>query len=485
MADTPSTSTISTDAPFGAVTETPGAPTGSAPKAAGSDDRDGRTPYRTLAILAKDRTMTTDTWQSRINNNMIGIGPSGAGKTRNILKPTLMQMGSSFIVLDTKGTLHKEVGPLLAAHGYEVQSLNFADLARESADSVGYNPLAFVRRDPVTGKPNQQDILSIADMICPVENSKDPFWDHAAANYIATYISYVLEELPESEQTLESVLKLIEAMGDGAAQTLLAELSETNPGSFARALYDRQKATEGSPATHSSVLGVLSEKIRCLGFDTALAMYDHPRQVDIARMGHEPVALFVTVSDIDHSLKPLTNLFFSQALQALMHEADRCPGGMLPFPVRFLLDDFSNLSIPNFADTLAVIRSREIWCTILVQSVAQLNSKYGPEDAASILGNCDEQLVLAFQDMQTATIFADRANKPASRLFSTPLDRAWLFVRGRGAEEVERYPIEDHPLYNEMVELAELEMRDEQDWDLWEDAVPVFDPDFDPEFSGF
>ena len=83
-------------------------------------------------------------------------------------------------------------------------------------------------------------------------------------------------------------------MGDGAAQTLLAELSETNPGSFARALYDRQKATEGSPATHSSVLGVLSEKIRCLGFDTALAMYDHPRQVDIARMGHEPVALFVT-----------------------------------------------------------------------------------------------------------------------------------------------------------------------------------------------
>ena len=98
-----------------------------------------------------------------------------------------------------------------------------------------------------------------------------------------------------------------------------------------------------------------------------------------------------------------------------MHEADRCPGGMLPFPVRFLLDDFSNLSIPNFADTLAVIRSREIWCTILVQSVAQLNSKYGPEDAASILGNCDEQLVLAFQDMQTATIFADRANKPASR----------------------------------------------------------------------
>lgn len=274
-------------------------------------------------------------------------------------------------------------------------------------------------------------------------------------------------------------------MGDGAAQTLLAELSETNPGSFARALYDRQKATEGSPATHSSVLGVLSEKIRYLGFDTALTMYDHPRQVDIARMGHEPVALFVTVSDIDHSLKPLTNLFVSQALQALMHEADRCPGGMLPFPVRFLLDDFSNLSIPNFADTLAVIRSREIWCTILVQSVVQLNSKYGPEDAASILGNCDEQLVLAFQDMQTATIFADRANKPASRLFSTPPDRAWLFVRGRGAEEVERCPIEDHPLYNEMVELAELEMRDEQDWDLWEDAVPVFDPDFDPESSGF
>lgn len=102
-------------------------------------------------ILAKDRTLSCDTRQTGLNNNALVIGPSGAGKTRNVLKPNLLQMNASYIVLDTKGTLCREVGPVLAAHGYRVQCLNFADLNTVPAlapgiERCGYNPLRHIRR---------------------------------------------------------------------------------------------------------------------------------------------------------------------------------------------------------------------------------------------------------------------------------------------------------------------------------------------------
>lgn len=136
-------------------------------------------------ILAKDRTLSCDTRQTGLNNNALVIGPSGAGKTRNVLKPNLLQMNASYIVLDTKGTLCREVGPVLAAHGYRVQCLNFADLNTVPAlapgiERCGYNPLRHIRRK-ADGRPNQQDILSVAKAICPIEDNNQPFWDHAAA----------------------------------------------------------------------------------------------------------------------------------------------------------------------------------------------------------------------------------------------------------------------------------------------------------------
>ena len=130
-------------------------------------------------ILAKDRTLSCDTRQTGLNNNALVIGPSGADKTRNVLKPNLLQMNASYIVLDTKGKLCREVGPVLTAHGYRVQCLNFADLNTVPAlapgiERCGYNPLRHIRRK-ADGRPNQQDILSVAKAICPIEDNNQPF----------------------------------------------------------------------------------------------------------------------------------------------------------------------------------------------------------------------------------------------------------------------------------------------------------------------
>ncbi|WP_455137282.1 type IV secretory system conjugative DNA transfer family protein [Thermophilibacter sp.] len=419
----------------------------------------------TETILAHDRALSCDTRATGLNNNLLVLGPSGSGKTRHVLKPNLLQMGSSFLVLDTKGLLCREVGPVLAAHGYDVQRVDFTDLdgaagaqaGPRDAAVVGYNPLAHIRRDPVTGVPVQQDVISVASSICPTELGDDPFWEHAAANYLTCCIAYALEELPPAEQHLGSVARLVEEMGDGMVR-LMAELEVSRPDSYALSVWRRISASRSADKTNGSIMAILAEKLMCLAFGSAVGLYTRPRQADFARMGHERVALFVTVSDTDRSLDPLTSLFVTQALRCLMREADRCPEGRLPVPVRLMLDDFSNLRIPGFADAIAVLRSREVWCTLLLQTVSQLEERYGDAGARTIVGNCDAQLVLGFQDTQTATAYAERADRPASRLLATPLDRAWLFVRGRVGEQVRRYELEDHPLYGEM-RAAELAAR--------------------------
>lgn len=408
------------------------------------------------AILASERTLPTDTWETGVNNNMLVIGPSGSGKTRHVLKPNLMQMNASFIVLDTKGLLCREMGPLLSVYGYRVQNIDFSDLGGACprvATPVGYDPLAFVRRDPRTGRPSQQDILSIAHAVCPVEDKSDPFWDRAAANLLSCLIAYALEQLPEGERNFQSVVRLVNGLGDKSTFALLEETIDTDPLGFCASAYLRYRVTLGADKMNASIMGILAEKVMCLSFDEALALYSNPLQVDFARMGHEPVALFVTLGDMDHSLAPLTDLFLTQALMALGREADAQPDGALPVPVRLFLDDFGNFEIPDFDQAISVIRSKNIWCTVLCQTASQLERRYGAEGAETIIGNCDTQLVLAFQDVGTARRYCDRANKPVSALLSCPLDRSWLFVRGRAGELVERYDVSTHPLYEQAVSL--------------------------------
>ncbi len=404
-------------------------------------------------LLGRGCELPCDTRLTGLNNNVLVIGPSGAGKTRHVLKPNLLQMNASYVVLDTKGTLAREMGPVLAANGYTVQRIDFTCLCGPAlppiagVEDVGYDPLAHVRRYGDHRVPDQQDIVSVARAICPVENGDDPFWDNAAANLVTALIAYTLEELPRSEQTFSSVVELAEHLGCGATFRLLEELETIDPRSFAYALYQRYGATRSADKMNASIMGIVAEKLMCLGFDGVRRLYDNPNQLDFSRMGNERMAVFVTTSDIDRSLDPLVSLFVSHAFAGLMREADRSPDGALRVPVRLLLDDFANLSIPNIDDVLAVARSREIWCTLLLQSYTQLEARYGRARSMSILGNCDTQLVLGFQDVDSARCYADRANKTVNTLLETPRGRWWLFMRGRRAEQVEAYRLEEHPRY--------------------------------------
>ena len=434
---------------------------------------DPRQAYRGKTLLSAETAIECDSWRSGLNSNVLVLGCSGSGKTRHHVKPNLLQCHGSYIVLDCKGSLYREVGPFLRAQGYTVDQLDFTTMG----GTVGYNPLRHVRFNR-HGEPLQQDIIAIASAICPIEeHESDPFWPQAATNYLTAYITYVFEAMPSSEWTMSAVLRVFETACAGRADSLFAQLEADEPGSFSPSLYRRTKVTCGAEKMHSSILGIIAADIMPFGFPEAMNAYERSPQIDFREFGREKRALFVTMSDTDRSLAKLTSMFVRQAFSALIDSADRDYADCrLPVPVRFVLDDFANLTLPHIDDMLAVIRSREISATIICQTVSQLEARYDEPTANSIIGNCDQQVVLAFQDERTASYFATRASRSANVLLETPADQWWVFVRGQRGRLEWAYRLEDHPSYGALVASLEendgpepLDMPDEWQFEEWFD----------------
>ncbi len=418
-------------------------------------------------ILADGETRDNNTWNTGLNNNDLIIGPSGAGKTRHYIKPNLLQCQESVVVTDTKGALLDEVGPDLAARGYRVLSIDFAELDGEGLGACGYNPLDYVRYNQATGRWSEQDIMSIACALVPQECAKDPFWDNAAQMYMACMIGYVLECLPPEEHTLRYVMKLFAQMnydrsGNASFEEgspfgrLLCELGRQNPDSIAWRKFCEFRGNAKVEKMHESIRGILAAKLAILNFDAAQALYARKSRVDFASLGRKRTALFLTVSDTDRSMDKLVNLFYTQAFHALCRSADRdYADHRLPVPVRFMLDDFAaGTVIPHFDNLTSVIRSREISVSIVIQSLTQLEGLYGRNAAMTIINNCDNCLYLGGQDTHTAQFMAEKVNKPASTILNLPLGSAYLFTRGRQAKAVKKYDLRGHARYSLLTEAA-------------------------------
>lgn len=407
----------------------------------------------TYRILAQGHMQNNNTWVTGINNNDLIIGPSGAGKTRNYVKPNIMQCNESMIIADTKGSLLGELKGLLEKDGYKVLNIDFTEL---NNSSCGYNPLAYIREDKRHKnytKFMDQDIMMIARILSPTRSRQDPFWDNAACMVLACLIGYVMECLPEEEHTLEYVAKLLMA-GQNNIDMLMEDLELENPQSFAVQKYKLFRTVCGSPVTYSSILGVLSEKLDFATFDGAYTMFNHPEQIYFPDFGKEKTALFLTISDTERSMDKLVNLLYTQALHSLCDSADKdYPDHRLAVPVRFILDDFAaNFEIPDFDKIISVIRSREIYVSVILQSISQLRALYGEARAETIINNCDNCLYLGGQDTTTARFIAEKVNKTPNTILNLPLDSAYLFTRGCEAKQVKKYDIKEHERYNELSE---------------------------------
>ena len=414
-------------------------------------------------ILCKDHSMDNNTWRTGLNNNDAIIGPSGSGKTRGYVLPNILQCNESVIATSSKGELRRAAGKALTANGYQVIEIDFSDCQNSPC---GYNPLLYVRRDKKRDCYNEQDILQIAAALSPVNTKHDPFWEQSARIALAAMISYTLEYLPYKEHHLGSVIRLLREMGTGNFDQLFAEVCEFAPDSFTAAQYQMLRNVQGSPRTYASIQGFIAEKLAPYAFYGAQKLFTNPQQIYFQNLANRKTAVFLNVSDTDHSMDALVSLFYTQALHTLCQYADHCPGNRLSIPVRLIMDDFAATSagcIPDFDQISSVIRSREISVSIILQSLSQLEAAYGHSKAITILNNCDNLLYLGGQDVETARYISVKANKSVHTILNMPLDHAWLFTRGSQPQEVEKYRLESHPLYQAEKRRCEPEPAEEHE----------------------
>ena len=351
------------------------------------------------------------------NKNILVIGGSGSGKTRFFVKPNLMQMHSSYVVTDSKGTVLVECGKMLKRGKYKIKVLNTINFAK----SMHYNPFAYIR--------SEKDILKLVNTIIvntkgEGQQSGEDFWVKAEKLYYTALIAYIWYEAPEEEQNFAMLIDMIddsEAREDdenfkNAVDLLFEELEADKPNHFAVRQYKKYKLAAGKTA--KSIL--ISCGARLAPFDIKelrdLMEYD---ELELGTLGEEKTALFVIISDTDATFNFVVSIMYSQLFNLLCDKADDVYNGRLPVHVRMLLDEFANIGqIPQFEKLIATIRSREISASIILQSKSQLKAIY-KDNADTIEGNCDTTLFLGGKEKTTLKELAEVLGKETIDLYNT------------------------------------------------------------------
>ncbi len=404
----------------------------------------------TFRILAAGELMNNNTRLTGLNNNDLIIGPTGAGKTRGYVMPNIMQANESLVVADTKGNLKQKMEPLLKQSGYIVLQLDF-----KAMDSTcRWNPLDYISYDKERNCYSERDIAKVCCALAPIQSTREPFWDHAARQYLSLLVAYTMDFLPEREHTLESVLSLFEQMDTPEFDSLMNEACQNYPDSTAAKYYRQMRQNANVQTTHNCIKMILSEHLHGVSYAPVLAMFSNPYAFRFSDLGRTKIALFVNISDTDRSMDNLVGLFYEQAFQDLCNYADyECEDQKLPVPVRFILDDFAtNITIPDFDKIISVIRSRDIYASVILQSITQLTGLYGEAKGYTIIDNCDNILYLGGQSLTTAEYISARVDLPENSVLEMPLDEAWLITRGRKPKKVGRYNITSHARYCELDE---------------------------------
>lgn len=409
-------------------------------------------------ILANGISASNDTWATGINNNDLLVGPSGAGKTRGYVVPNILHAQDSLIVADTKGNLCRLYGKYLEKKGYTVIHLDFTDVARTP---WGYNPLTYVREcgDAEANRNgdfyNEQDVKKLAMAICPCQNSKDPFWDLAAQMYLEAFLLYILNQLPEEEHSLYTAYTFLTKMGSDGLEQMIEEERAVHPNSAFSRKMDMIRQNKRAERMDVSIKGILAQHLDVVAYPGMKRMFLMEPQVDLSAFLRGRTALFLSVSDSDRSQDALVNLFYTQALQYLMAAADRRPDSRLPIPVRFILDDFStNTLIPDFDKIISVIRSREIYVSLIIQSLSQLEDLYDRAKAQTIVNNCDNCLYLGGTDLETARYFSEKLDRRVSTVLNLPLDSLFLFTRGSAPRTARKYDLDRDDAYRSLAKKA-------------------------------
>ena len=332
------------------------------------------------------------------NKNVLIIGGSGSGKTRFWLKPNLLQMHSSYVITDPKGSIVIECGNALLKFGYRLKIFNTINFKK----SMHYNPFAYIH--------SEKDILKLVTTL--IANTKgdgkagDEFWTKAETLLYCALIGYIHYEAPVEEQNFSTLIEFINAMEVRAddedfqnpVDLMFEALERKKPNHFAVRQYKKFKLAAGK--TSKSIL--ISCGARLAPFDIQelreITAYD---ELELDTLGDKKTALFLIMSDTDATFNFLISMIYTQLFNLLCEKADDVYGGRLPVHVRCLIDECANIGqIPNLEKLVATIRSREISACLVLQAQSQLKAIY-KDNADTIIGNMDSRIFLGGSEPTT------------------------------------------------------------------------------------
>ena len=350
------------------------------------------------------------------NKNVLVVGGSGSGKTRFFIKPNLMQLHSSYVVTDPKGSIAVECGKLMLRNGYKVKIFNSINFKK----SHHYNPFAYIH--------SEKDILKLVTTL--IANTKgdgksgDDFWQKAETLLYTALIGYIHYEAPEEEQNFATLIEFINAMEvreddetfENNVDLAFKELAQREPNHFAVRQYKKYKLAAGKTAKSINI----SCGARLAPFDIQelreITMYD---ELELDTLGDRKTALFLIMSDTDSTFNFLISMIYSQLFNLLCERADDVYGGRLPVHVRCLIDECANIGqIPNLEKLIATIRSREISACLVLQAQSQLKALY-KDNADTIIGNCDSSIFLGGKEPGTLKELNQALGKETIDTFNT------------------------------------------------------------------
>lgn len=388
------------------------------------------------------------------NKNVLVVGGSGSGKTRFFIKPNLMQMHSSYVVTDPKGTVLIEVGKLLSRgtpkldkdgkpvrgkngkivdEPYKIKVFNTINFSK----SMHYNPFAYIH--------NEKDILKLVTVL--IANTKgegksgDDFWVKAETLLYTALIGYIYYEAPSNEQNFSTLVEMINAMEvreddetfKNAVDLLFDALEQKDPDHFALRQYKKYKLAAGKTA--KSIL--ISCGARLAPFDIKevreITMYD---ELELDLVGDRKTALFFIISDTDATFNFLVSMAYTQLFNLLCERADDKFGGRLPVHVRCLIDEAANIGqIPNLEKLMATIRSREISACLVLQAQSQLKALY-KDNMDTIIGNCDSSLFLGGKEETTLKSWNSLLGKETIDMYNTSVTKGTQESHGQNFQKL-------------------------------------------------
>ena len=383
------------------------------------------------------------------NKNTLVIGGSGTGKTRFYVKPNIMQMHSSYVVTDPKGTVLIECGKMLAKNAYKIKVFNTVDFDK----SLHYNPFAYIKPETV-----EQDILKFVEVLIKNtsgsgEKKDEDFWVKSEKLLYTAYIAMIFCLSPAEERNFETLIEMINysecreddetfknaidlqfeavekwinhRISEDDKMEGFEEMKEISPteqqiklGNFACRQYRAYKLAAGKTA--KSILISCSARLACFSIDRLLEITSYD-EMELDKLGDEKTALFIIISDTDSTFNFLVSIMYTQMFNLLCTKADNNPdgSGKLKYHVRCILDEFANIGeIPQFEKLIATIRSREISASIILQAQSQLKAIY-KDNADTIVGNCDTTLFLGGKEKSTLKEISEMLGKQTIADYNT------------------------------------------------------------------